>query len=385
MTTRGRVLRSHTRTNRSARFNQLLELTTALSEADRETKEKVETAEILSLLGLGRKIEPARAPQQQGQLPLPTIQHIAPQPQAQQQPQQPLHQQQAIRPAAAKPSVVPVLPAPGSNAVASATTAAKAITKPVEGEKKRKRSKTTPDQLRILMEEFQREPMPNANTRQTLAARLSMTPRSVQIWFQNMRAKVKKANAMSGSAPGEGNKNNCPPLTDPAHESDGPARKRQRTVTGEEDNNCSNNNNNSKKMDVEQKQPQPQARRSSITGSSSVVIPSATKLPAHVPLAPAKSTQQQPIKIAANPQSAFAPTNASAAANGPKARTTEQSTPTSAVAGKLPLPPIQHAAGQPPIFGVSLQYIPQSYHCDQLKRAMPSIAALTNSVQQMTA
>lgn len=55
-----------------------------------------------------------------------------------------------------------------------------------EGTKKRKRSKTSPEQLRVLMEEFQREPMPNATTRQTLAATLGMTPRSVQVWFQNM-------------------------------------------------------------------------------------------------------------------------------------------------------------------------------------------------------
>ena len=38
MTTRQRQTRSHTRTNRSMRFNQLVELTSALSEADKDTK-----------------------------------------------------------------------------------------------------------------------------------------------------------------------------------------------------------------------------------------------------------------------------------------------------------------------------------------------------------
>lgn len=406
MTTRQRQTRSHTRTNRSMRFNQLVELTSALSEADKDTKEKVETAEILSLLGFagrgGRKNESTAATQttrqptaaaitrsipqqQQQQLPLPSIQHIAVQP-AQAVAQQPRQQQQAIRPAVAKlpikPVAVPVLPAAATAAATkSAATptraGARSATHGVEGEKKRKRSKTTPEQLRILMDEFQREPMPNATTRQTLAARLDMTPRSVQIWFQNMRAKVKKAN--SGSAPGDekksGSGSTSPSLADT--ESDGPAKKRQRTVTGEED------KNNSDKMVIEQ----PQSRRNSVTGpspSSPVAIPAPVK-PAAAPQSSAalnaKPAQQQPIKIAASPQtSTFAPANAASLA---KPRSAEATQPTTT--GKLPLPVIQHHPhiGQP-IFGVSLQYIPQSYHCDQLKRA--TMAALSGSVQhQMTA
>jgi hypothetical protein len=288
--------------------------------------------------------------------------------------QQPRQQQQAIRPAVAKlpikPVAVPVLPAAATAAATkSAATptraGARSATHGVEGEKKRKRSKTTPEQLRILMDEFQREPMPNATTRQTLAARLDMTPRSVQIWFQNMRAKVKKAN--SGSAPGDekksGSGSTSPSLADT--ESDGPAKKRQRTVTGEEDKNSSD------KMIIEQ----PQSRRNSVTGpspSSPVAIPA--------PVKPA--TQQQPIKIAASPQtSTFAPANAASLAKPRSAEATQPTTTT----GKLPLPVIQHHPhiGQP-IFGVPLQYIPQSYHCDQLKRA--TMAALSGSVQhQMTA
>ncbi|ELR23676.1 homeobox domain containing protein [Acanthamoeba castellanii str. Neff] len=380
------------------RFNQLVELTSALSEADKDTKEKVETAEILSLLGFAggsRKNESTAATQttqqptgrpaaaaitrsipQQQQLPLPSIQHIAVQPQV--VAQQPRQQQQAIRPAVAKlpikPVAVPVLPAAATATKSAATTTAtragaRSATHGVEGERKRKRSKTTPEQLRILMDEFQREPMPNATTRQTLAARLDMTPRSVQIWFQNMRAKVKKAN--SGSAPGDEKKSSSGSTTSPSladTESDGPAKKRQRTVTGEED-------NSSDKMTIEQ---QPQSRRNSVTGPSPSSTPVAIPAPQSSAALNAKTAQQQqPIKIAVSPQtSAFAPANAASLAKPRSAETTT---------GKLPLPVIQHHPhlGQP-IFGVPLQYIPQSYHCDQLKRA--TMAALSGSVQhQMTA
>jgi hypothetical protein len=373
-------------------------------------RDKLETAEILSLLGFagGRKNEPTRTQTTMAlptgqpavaasspavrvasqQLPLPAIQHIAPAPAgattAVQQTQQPRQQQQAIRPAVAKlpirmskPTAVPVLPATTAAAAKNTTTApankpsARSATQGVEGEKKRKRSKTTPDQLRILMDEFQREPMPNATTRQTLAARLDMTPRSVQIWFQNMRAKVKKAN--SGSAPGDEKKstNASPALTDA--ESDGPAKKRQRVVTGEEE--------SDDKMAIEQ----PQSRRNSITGPAPampVAIPATvtakpTTAVTPQPSATTAAKPQQAVKIAASPQSAFVPANATSSSSKP--RSAEQQP----VAGKLPLPVIQHHHLGQAIFGVPLQYMPQSYHCDQLKRA--TMAALSGSVQQMTA
>ncbi|KAG0167487.1 hypothetical protein DFQ28_005974 [Apophysomyces sp. BC1034] len=53
------------------------------------------------------------------------------------------------------------------------------------------RRRTSRAQFRVLEKAFQENPKPNTNVRQSLAQRLSMTPRGVQIWFQNRRAKAK--------------------------------------------------------------------------------------------------------------------------------------------------------------------------------------------------
>ncbi|KLO09247.1 hypothetical protein SCHPADRAFT_575813 [Schizopora paradoxa] len=47
------------------------------------------------------------------------------------------------------------------------------------------RKRTTRGQLKLLEETFKRETKPNAALRKTLAAQLEMTPRGVQVWFQN--------------------------------------------------------------------------------------------------------------------------------------------------------------------------------------------------------
>jgi len=56
---------------------------------------------------------------------------------------------------------------------------------------KKKRTRTTIEQLRILQRAFLTDPMPNSNARVALAKRLGMTARAVQVWFQNRRAKEK--------------------------------------------------------------------------------------------------------------------------------------------------------------------------------------------------
>lgn len=56
---------------------------------------------------------------------------------------------------------------------------------------KKKRTRTTPEQLRILQKAFAVDPMPNSNARLTLAKKLGMNARAVQVWFQNRRAKGK--------------------------------------------------------------------------------------------------------------------------------------------------------------------------------------------------
>jgi len=59
---------------------------------------------------------------------------------------------------------------------------------------KKKRQRTSPDQLAILEQIFQTDKMPNQQTRVQLADQLGMSSRRVQIWFQNKRAKVKRSN-----------------------------------------------------------------------------------------------------------------------------------------------------------------------------------------------
>jgi len=55
----------------------------------------------------------------------------------------------------------------------------------------KKRTRATPEQLAILEETFMTNTSPNSKLREQLSRRLGMTERSIQIWFQNRRAKVK--------------------------------------------------------------------------------------------------------------------------------------------------------------------------------------------------
>jgi hypothetical protein len=54
-------------------------------------------------------------------------------------------------------------------------------------EQRKKRRRTSPEELDILENTFKVDPMPNQALRQQLAQQLGMTPRRVQIWFQNKR------------------------------------------------------------------------------------------------------------------------------------------------------------------------------------------------------
>jgi len=53
------------------------------------------------------------------------------------------------------------------------------------------RKRTSKEQLEVLEKTFETNVKPDAALRKTLAGKLGMTPRSVQVWFQNKRAKVK--------------------------------------------------------------------------------------------------------------------------------------------------------------------------------------------------
>lgn len=58
-------------------------------------------------------------------------------------------------------------------------------------QKNQKRQRATQDQLVTLEAEFLKNPTPTALVRERIAQQINMTERSVQIWFQNRRAKIK--------------------------------------------------------------------------------------------------------------------------------------------------------------------------------------------------
>ncbi|KAI9480365.1 MAG: hypothetical protein EXX96DRAFT_648985 [Benjaminiella poitrasii] len=60
------------------------------------------------------------------------------------------------------------------------------------------RRRTSRAQLKVLEKSFLENPKPNATVRRILAQQLDMTPRGVQIWFQNRRAKAKLQRHKSG-------------------------------------------------------------------------------------------------------------------------------------------------------------------------------------------
>ena len=95
-------------------------------------------------------------------------------------------------------------PSSPSNSWSSGETVPIGADSPLGDEGRRpKRCKISREQLSVLISSFEDEPLPNFDQRQTLAKMLGMTPRSVQIWFQNRRQRLKpmqpKAPSPSGS------------------------------------------------------------------------------------------------------------------------------------------------------------------------------------------
>jgi hypothetical protein len=64
-------------------------------------------------------------------------------------------------------------------------------TPPLSSDDSKKRTRVTPSQLTILEETFNVSATPDSKMRKQLAFKLQMPERSIQIWFQNRRAKVK--------------------------------------------------------------------------------------------------------------------------------------------------------------------------------------------------
>ena len=64
-------------------------------------------------------------------------------------------------------------------------------TRSFEDPHKKKRNRATPEQVAVLESFFYSTPCPNSKQREDLASQISMPERSVQIWFQNRRAKMR--------------------------------------------------------------------------------------------------------------------------------------------------------------------------------------------------
>jgi len=97
----------------------------------------------------------------------------------------------AIRPDS---RMAPPSPAPTPEPLASTLASAK-LSESLTLKKVIKRKRITQAQLATLLREFKRNDIPGHQTRERLARELFMTPREVQVWFQNRRAKINRNKA----------------------------------------------------------------------------------------------------------------------------------------------------------------------------------------------
>ncbi|SPO24051.1 uncharacterized protein UTRI_03404_B [Ustilago trichophora] len=74
---------------------------------------------------------------------------------------------------------------------------------------RKKRNKCTPDQLRSLEAFFEKNRNPTGRIRLELSRKLRMPERSVQVWFQNRRAKVKTIERRGDTGSDSGRKKSC--------------------------------------------------------------------------------------------------------------------------------------------------------------------------------
>lgn len=92
------------------------------------------------------------------------------------------------------PSASQVTTSQSSNSPGSLVPAPRRTTRKstlTQQQKNQKRQRATSDQLILLEIEFEKNPTPTAVVRDRIAKDINMTERSVQIWFQNRRAKIK--------------------------------------------------------------------------------------------------------------------------------------------------------------------------------------------------
>lgn len=84
-------------------------------------------------------------------------------------------------------------PSPASSATAGAPISRRPPRKSTltQQQKNQKRQRATQDQLATLEAEFNKNPTPALPVRERIAQDISMTERSVQIWFQNRLMSLK--------------------------------------------------------------------------------------------------------------------------------------------------------------------------------------------------
>jgi hypothetical protein len=109
----------------------------------------------------------------------------------------PHHQQQQAGSMSKPPSPVD----PAQNQVKFVNSTVENLQNQIKKEEapKKKRTRTSPEQLRILQKAFQTDPMPSSSARLALSKKLGMNARAVQVWFQNRRAKAKRADSLGGA------------------------------------------------------------------------------------------------------------------------------------------------------------------------------------------
>lgn len=91
------------------------------------------------------------------------------------------------------PPSCPLSPPPPARPAAAGPRTRKLKKKKNEKEDKRPRTAFTAEQLQRLKAEFQANRYITEQRRQTLAQELSLNESQIKIWFQNKRAKIKKA------------------------------------------------------------------------------------------------------------------------------------------------------------------------------------------------
>lgn len=109
-----------------------------------------------------------------------------------------------IPPPLSSPATVIVTPVTSPEGTVPAPSPLKQRTN-IDKPKVKHRRRTTPEQLRILEAEFDRNNKPDNSKREELAAMLGMTKRNVQVWFQNRCAKADIGDPC-GSADGQAGK-----------------------------------------------------------------------------------------------------------------------------------------------------------------------------------